>query len=129
MVPIQAIVDRPPLGEDGEPDGEQGLTDPTHAEIVTGLEEGQRVVAALYGGYGELNQTDLCPDPRVKHCAGPKLERILREGNAYLAREFPKMSKVHKAWISGEYRVQVSSPVSPGAAAGGSSEVEKSEFI
>ena len=54
-------------------------------------------VNTLYSGYGELNQTNLCPDPSAKLCNGPKLERILSDGNAYLAKDFPLMSFVHKA--------------------------------
>jgi HlyD family secretion protein len=87
VVPIQAVVNRPPLGEDGEPDGEQeeipvafviegedqasvrqvpvetGLTDPTHVEVVAGLEEGQRVVTGPYRALKDLEHGD---DVRVQ---------------------------------------------------------------
>ena len=81
-VPIQAVVDRPPLGDDGEPvEGEEevgvvfliegededrvlqirvetGLTDPTHAEVVSGLEEGQKVVSGPYRALKDLEHDD-----------------------------------------------------------------------
>lgn len=82
VVPIQAVVDRPPLGEDGEPDGDEeeipvvfvleeddedsvgqtpvetGLTDPTHAEVLSGLEEGQKVVTGPYRALKDLDHED-----------------------------------------------------------------------
>jgi HlyD family secretion protein len=82
VIPIQAIVNRPPLGDDGEPDASQdeipvvfviageaedsvrqvpvdaGLTDPTHAEIVSGLEEGQKVVTGPYRALKDLEHGD-----------------------------------------------------------------------
>ena len=41
--------------------------------------------------------------PRMCHEDRPKLERILQEGNAYLARDFPKMSKINSAWVVPAY--------------------------
>lgn len=82
VVPIQAIVNRPPIGDDGEPDAEQdeiavvfvlegeeedevgqvpvdtGLTDPTHAEILSGLEEGRKVVTGPYRALKDLEHGD-----------------------------------------------------------------------
>lgn len=57
------------------------------------------VHVARYAGYGELNQSDICPDPTKKLCKGPKLQRILDEGNAYLTRDFPLMSETISAFI------------------------------
>lgn len=81
-IPIQAVVDRPPLGDDGEPiEGEDevgvvfvidagdpdtvsqmpvetGLTDPTHAEVTSGLEEGQTVVTGPYRTLKDLEDGD-----------------------------------------------------------------------
>jgi len=65
--------------------------------LVTAVD--MAVVDELYGGYGEMNQTDLCPDPTAKLCDGPKIQRIVSEGNAYLSRQFPRMSFVHAASI------------------------------
>ncbi|MCP4204078.1 MAG: efflux RND transporter periplasmic adaptor subunit [bacterium] len=82
VVPIQAVVDRPPLGDDGEPEAaeeevpvvfllegddedrvrqvpvETGLTDPTHAEVIAGLEEGQKVVTGPYRALKDLDHED-----------------------------------------------------------------------
>ena len=66
---------------------------------VVSLREMNDSVDHLYSGYGELNQPDLCPNPKQKLCKGPTLDSILREGNAYLSREFPKMSYVQNAGI------------------------------
>ncbi len=80
-IPIQAVVDRPPLGDDGEPiEGEEevavvfvvsdddesvaqvrvatGLTDPTHTEVLTGLEEGQQVVTGPYRALKDIEHGD-----------------------------------------------------------------------
>ncbi len=77
VIPVQAVVDRPPLGEgeDGgpDPDAEEievvfvvedeqahqravttGLTDPTHVEIASGLSEGETVVTGPYRSLKEL---------------------------------------------------------------------------
>ena len=88
VVPIQAVVNRPPLDENGEPDGdedeiavvfvlegededgvrqtpvESGLTDPTHVEVIAGLEEGQKVVTGPYRALKELEHGD---DVRVQN--------------------------------------------------------------
>ena len=79
-VPIQAVVDRPPLTDEGEPeeDGEEievvlvvgddftlaqravetGLSDATHVEILSGLEEGERVVTGPYRAIKDLDHGD-----------------------------------------------------------------------
>ena len=57
------------------------------------------VVEELYSGYGELNETDVCPDPTKQLCHGPKLNKILQNGNVYLQANFPKMSKISKAYL------------------------------
>jgi hypothetical protein len=59
----------------------------------------ETVVQALYSGYGEMNDSDVCPDPNKKLCRGPKLERMLAEGNRYLQQDFPLMSRIVAAWI------------------------------
>jgi cyclophilin family peptidyl-prolyl cis-trans isomerase len=61
--------------------------------------DGMDVVDEIYGGYGELNETDVCPDPLVELCHGPKLKYILEDGNRYLSRKFPKMSIILSAEI------------------------------
>ena len=90
-VPIQAVVNRPPVvteGEDEEENGEiekagdevkvvfvvgddkvqqreveTGLSDPTHVEIVSGLEEGEEVVTGPYRSLKDLEDGD---DVRVQ---------------------------------------------------------------
>ena len=62
---------------------------PPIGEVVEGLD----VVEGLYSGYGE----------GVPRGNGPSQDRIAREGNAYLARSFPKLdsvvtAKVERAW-------------------------------
>lgn len=88
VVPIQAVVNRPPLDENGEPDGEKdevavvfvlegkdensvrqapvesGLADPTHVEVVSGLEEGEKVVTGPYRALKDLEHGD---DVRVQN--------------------------------------------------------------
>ena len=59
---------------------------------------GMDAVDALYAGYGELNESSICTKPH-ELCNGPKLQRILDEGNAYLASAFPDMSRVTEARI------------------------------
>lgn len=49
--------------------------------------EGMDVVDLLYGGYGE-------GAPQGK---GPRQDRIQSEGEAYLAREFPLLDRIHRA--------------------------------
>jgi hypothetical protein len=63
------------------------------------VDGGMETVKALYSGYGELNDSSICPDPSAKLCRGPVLERILAEGNDYLARDFPLMAKIYAAWV------------------------------
>ncbi|HEX6201768.1 MAG TPA: efflux RND transporter periplasmic adaptor subunit [Thermoanaerobaculia bacterium] len=79
VVPIQAVVERPPLGPDGEPDDdadevqvvfviadgeaqqtpvETGLSDETHVEITAGLEAGARVIAGPYRTLRDLDHGD-----------------------------------------------------------------------
>jgi HlyD family secretion protein len=80
VVPIQAVVERPPLGPDGaEPDDdadeiqvvfvleegearqrpvEAGLSDETHVEIVSGLDAGQAVIAGPYRTLRDLDHGD-----------------------------------------------------------------------
>ncbi|MDX1502087.1 MAG: efflux RND transporter periplasmic adaptor subunit [Thermoanaerobaculia bacterium] len=80
-IPIQAVVDRPPLDvaeEEGAADDEEipvvlvvleddtleqrpvetGLSDATHVEVVSGLEEGERVVTGPYRAIKDLEQGD-----------------------------------------------------------------------
>lgn len=54
------------------------------------------VVDSFYSGYGELDDPSICPN---KHCRGPKLERIVAEGNQYLEEHFPKMDYVYHARV------------------------------
>jgi peptidyl-prolyl cis-trans isomerase A (cyclophilin A) len=51
---------------------------------------GMNVVDALYAGYGE----------GAPQGAGPNQERIQRQGNAYLVRDFPKLDYIKKATIT-----------------------------
>jgi peptidyl-prolyl cis-trans isomerase A (cyclophilin A) len=51
--------------------------------------EGMEVVDSLYGGYGES-----APDGK-----GPNQDRIAAQGNAYLAREFPKLDYIRTATV------------------------------
>ena len=69
------------------------------------MEDDMDVVDAIYGGYGELNETDVCPDPSVELCNGPKLKYILKTGNRYLKSKFPKMSVILRAEIVQEKAV------------------------
>ena len=59
--------------------------------VVDGM---TRVVDSLYAGYGE-------GAPRGK---GPNQDRIAAEGNAYLARDFPKLDWIRKAEVVKEFR-------------------------
>jgi peptidyl-prolyl cis-trans isomerase A (cyclophilin A) len=59
--------------------------------VVDGM---TRVVDSLYTGYGE-------GPPRGK---GPDQDRIAAEGNAYLARDFPKLDWIRKAEVVKESR-------------------------
>jgi HlyD family secretion protein len=80
VVPIQAVVERPPLGPDGaEPDEdadevqvvfvveegearqrpvETGISDETHVEIAAGLEPGEPVIAGPYRTLRDLDHGD-----------------------------------------------------------------------
>lgn len=80
VVPIQAVVERPPLGPDGEPDEEAeeevpvvfviadgearqtpvetGLSDETHVEVTAGLEAGARVISGPYRTLRDLDHGD-----------------------------------------------------------------------
>jgi HlyD family secretion protein len=80
VVPIQAVVERPPLGPDGEPDAdsdeevqvvfvveegearqrpvETGLSDETHVEIVSGIEAGAEVISGPYRTLRDLDHGD-----------------------------------------------------------------------
>lgn len=79
VVPIQAVVERPPLAPGGEPDEdaeeiqvvfvaeegearqrpvETGLSDETHVEIVAGVEAGQPVIAGPYRTLRDLDHGD-----------------------------------------------------------------------
>ncbi len=52
--------------------------------------EGQDVAAKIYTGYGDMPQ---------RGGRGPDTGRILKEGNAYLEKEFPKLDYIKKATI------------------------------
>lgn len=54
--------------------------------------EGMSVVAELYSGYGE----------GFPNGSGPDQNRIVREGNAYLGRDFPKLDFIKKATVVSE---------------------------
>lgn len=85
VVPIQAVVERPPAGPDGEPDEdaeevqvvfviadgearqtpvETGLSDETHVEITSGLEPGTRVIAGPYRTLRDLDHGDAVREQR-----------------------------------------------------------------
>jgi cyclophilin family peptidyl-prolyl cis-trans isomerase len=69
---------------------------PAFAEVVSGME----VVDSLYAGYGEAT-------PRTGPVAGrsgPAQDSLSRQGNAYLARGWPKLDYVKKARIVKEWR-------------------------
>ena len=79
-MPIQAVVNRPPLEEEESGEGEArdevkavfvveddavsqrevttGLSDPTHVQIVTGLEEGEEVVTGPYRSLKDIDDGD-----------------------------------------------------------------------
>lgn len=60
------------------------------AQVVAGMD----VVDSLYQGYGE-------GPPRGK---GPSQDRIAAQGEAYLAREFPKLDKILKARVVQQWK-------------------------
>jgi peptidyl-prolyl cis-trans isomerase A (cyclophilin A) len=69
---------------------------PAFGQVVTGM----AVVDKLYSGYGRKNQ----PDQR----------RILREGNAYLRAEYPKLDFIRKAvLVTGTARRQPTARTTP----------------
>ena len=65
-----------------------------------------QVVRALYSGYGELNESSICPGGHSAHgpCAGPKIQRMVEEGNAYLERNFPRMDYTRTARVLRSHR-------------------------
>ena len=63
--------------------------DPLGFSIVAKVVAGMAVVDSLYEGYGE-------GPPRG---GGPSQERIAKEGEAYLAREFPKLDRIVTARV------------------------------
>jgi mannan endo-1,4-beta-mannosidase len=71
------------------------------------ITNGMNIVDQLYSGYGELNDTDVCPNPLIKLCDGPKLKHILKYGNRYLKKKFPKMSYIIRAEILKKHQEQV----------------------
>jgi peptidyl-prolyl cis-trans isomerase A (cyclophilin A) len=62
-------------------------------EVVSGMD----VVEKLYAGYG-----DSPPNGN-----GPDLNRFYKEGNAYLAREFPKLDYIRKATVAAPQDIHV----------------------
>lgn len=71
--------------------------------------EGIEVVDSLYSGYGESP-----PAGR-----GPDQDRIAAEGEAYLAREFPKLDQVRSARVAREVRLPAAAaPARPGGRPG-----------
>ncbi|MBI3566983.1 MAG: peptidylprolyl isomerase [Gemmatimonadetes bacterium] len=62
--------------------------------VVAQVVDGMAVVDSLYHGYGE-------GPPRG---AGPSQERIAKEGNAYLVKEFPKLDHIVTTQVTNEWR-------------------------
>lgn len=62
--------------------------------VVAQVVDGMRVVDSLYKGYGD-------GAPRGK---GPSQDRIVKEGNAYLIREFPRLDHIVTARVTNEWR-------------------------
>ena len=64
-------------------------------------DSGLEAVRALYSGYGELNESSICPSGRSRHgpCAGPKIQRMVDQGNAYLEADFPLMDYTRTARV------------------------------
>jgi peptidyl-prolyl cis-trans isomerase A (cyclophilin A) len=64
---------------------------------------GMKVIKSFYSGYGELNETDVCPTGRSRHtgkpCAGPTIAGIVKGGNTYLKAGWPKMDFVTAAAV------------------------------
>jgi peptidyl-prolyl cis-trans isomerase A (cyclophilin A) len=59
-------------------------------EVISGME----VVDSLYKGYGETSQ------------GGPDPVRLIKEGNAYLDREFPRLDSIIEARVVAERKAQ-----------------------
>jgi cyclophilin family peptidyl-prolyl cis-trans isomerase len=68
--------------------------DPLGFSVVAQVVAGMSVVDSLYQGYGD-------GPPRGK---GPSQELIARQGEAYLAREFPKLDRVVSARVIRRWR-------------------------
>lgn len=62
--------------------------------VVAQVVDGMPVVDSLYKGYGE-------GAPRGK---GPSQDRIVKEGNAYLIRDFPQLDYIVTARVTTEWR-------------------------
>jgi hypothetical protein len=64
---------------------------------------GMQVVDAFYSGYGELNETDVCPTGVSPHtglpCAGPTIAGIVGGGSSYLKTGWPQMDFVTGASV------------------------------
>ena len=67
--------------------------DPLGFSVVAQVVAGMAVVDSLYQGYGD-------GAPRGK---GPSQDTIAKEGEAYLAREFPRLDKVLSARVVGRW--------------------------
>jgi cyclophilin family peptidyl-prolyl cis-trans isomerase len=68
-----------------------GASDAPVGEIVDGME---RVFHRLYGGYGDLPEPN---NPRAK--PAPDQGKIFTRGNAYIRREFPRVSFIHSCAV------------------------------
>ena len=73
-----------------------GFGFPPIAEVVSGMD----VVDSLYSGYGEAAPRS-GPQPGRE---GPSQDSIARQGNAYLARGWPKLDYIKTARIVQEWR-------------------------
>ncbi|KAL1519154.1 hypothetical protein AB1Y20_003414 [Prymnesium parvum] len=65
--------------------------------IASILDDGMTVVEGFYHDYGEMS--DACRLHGFVPCNGPAEERILSEGNAYLDREFPRLTRIYGAAV------------------------------
>ena len=54
-------------------------------------------VDRFYSGYGEMS--DACDLHGFEPCAGPLETRVLQEGNAYLDRDFPRLTRIFSAFV------------------------------
>ena len=61
--------------------------------IATVIEGGMSVVERFHSGYGELS--DACDLHGFRPCDGPLESRVLSDGNAYLDRDFPRLTQIH----------------------------------